>query len=385
MLVVNLSYNPSHLEEFLKKNTSSEKVIVLDFASSFAKDALAEVIYPSDLDDKNELHKAALNDYINEMGQVSKALLNNSTDKDIRSVIFEGLPLYWLTDISEKHPQNCVLKNLYYFKFIHSKINYSGKQIAFVLPTSAPHFIGAIKTYVNKNLPQMEVTLFNIQQPAKHSLRVNISYVRNFYKKTSELRSILAKVSSQKQTVNHLVFTYVPQTWREELQGDYVLSEIVAISKKQNKTSKYVPYFFDYNCLKTQKVSEKWDNVLYKCFPTSFQILKFHYKLLQFIIRAQSLKLSNESFSFVNSEVIQSEFNNLLKDKTEYLFNYMWLSNYFTTFSRPVSVFYQDEFYPQGRIISAAIQNSGNENIASYGVQHGIFYEAHTCFFLYAH
>jgi hypothetical protein len=63
-----------------------------------------------------------------------------------------------------------------------------------------------------------------------------------------------------------------------------------------------------------------------------------------------------------------------------YFLNLSWLAGYFKKVSVPMKVFYSDEYYISGRIISAAANLAANKNIVTYGVQHGLLLENHTVY-----
>ena len=106
MQVINFSYNPIDISNFLSSLTEKElnEIKILDFAANIDKEKYKQAQFPSDIDFNNELHKIALRNYIEEMGLVSCA--KDLKKGSIRNIEINNLSLYWLTTISEKHPQN---------------------------------------------------------------------------------------------------------------------------------------------------------------------------------------------------------------------------------------------------------------------------------------
>ena len=123
---------------------------IIDLAITISREKYVNTFYPSDFDCNNDLHKMALGDYEKEMGLLSRAKCITEPNNNIRSVQFNDLPLYWLTSVSEKHPQNCVLKNIYYFKFLFQKLDLEGKEIHIILPDNGLHFQDVLKKFILK-------------------------------------------------------------------------------------------------------------------------------------------------------------------------------------------------------------------------------------------
>jgi hypothetical protein len=213
----------------------------------------------------------------------------------------------------------------------------------------------------------------------KTGIKEHLYSAVDFFKKIrfvkKQIKGSSAANSIQPDT---LIYTYYPQTWRDELNGDYVLHQIANYSADYNKKAAYALFFFDYYGLKGINLRKNWDPLFFRSFPSLYEIIRFHVELVFAFPQIKKVRLKNNKIDFLNDDVLFFELNNVLKHKREYLFNYLWFTNYFKRFGKPVKVFFQDEFYISGRVISAAAKNAGNANITTYGVQHGIIYEAHT-------
>ena len=183
MQVINFSYNPIDISNFLSSLTEKElnEIKILDFAANIDKEKYKQAQFPSDIDFNNELHKIALRNYIEEMGLVSCA--KDLKKGSIRNIEINNLSLYWLTTISEKHPQNCALKNLYYFKYISSKMNLEESEISIILPSSALHFQSVITSFLESLGVSRNKIKFNNSYKTNYSLCIYISYLNNFNKK----------------------------------------------------------------------------------------------------------------------------------------------------------------------------------------------------------
>lgn len=380
MLIVNLSYVPEDLNSFVGKLSTNDNILILDFTSSYAKNEKHKVIFPSDIDNDNKYHQVAINNYIEQLGLVSQTAVKGTVDKNIRDYKLDDLSIYWLTEISEKHPQNCILKNLYYLKHIYKSLNYSGTDVAFILPVGNSHYISAIRSYFTQNINTVKNIIFNREQPPILSLRTQISYLRNFYSKLRKLLRSFSNTVNSNLDYGNVIFTYFPQTWQELQKRDSVLGDIFDYTQKTGRKTAYVPFYFNYYSIGNFNENKFWDTRLVSSFPGAFKRIFFAVEVAFLIRKIKHVKFSCEDYSFVDSDVLRIELLNLLTNKLEFLFNYVWLKQYFKTIDVKTNIFYQDELYVQGRIISAAAKMSGNHTITTYGVQHGIFYQAHTVY-----
>jgi hypothetical protein len=79
---------------------------------------------------------------------------------------------------------------------------------------------------------------------------------------------------------------------------------------------------------------------------------------------------------------LKDELNKTLHNNIHLLILHIWLVNYFKRKKHNVNVFFEDEFYEYGRIISSAIKLANNNKIKhkAYGLQHGHFNEIHTVY-----
>jgi len=382
MFLINFSYEPSDVKEIISTLREEEfkDTEIVDFTATVSKDLNARVFYPSDFDSTNEIHQAAIQDYINEMGLLSRCY-EKGENKNVRSLMLGGLSLYWLTQVSQKNPQDSVLKNFHYFKFLLPKFSLEEKNILVVLPELCLHFQNAITQFLIKQGVKRNAIKFNTTVKSKFSFRILLSYIRVFYKQINQARQQLPKVQKAESCFDDLIFTPYPGGWIEN-ERDIVLSGIEKLSLKNGRNPKYCPIFFDFKSLPTFKNSTKFDQNYFACFPSKVQILTFFKELIASFFQVSNLNFELEHITFVDNTALKYEFNLVLHHKMEYFCNNIWLKNYFDKDRRAFNVFYQDEFFNSGRLISETIRHSKNPNIISYGVQHGLIYEAHTVYLL---
>jgi hypothetical protein len=381
-LIINFSLEPSDVMQYLSGIPADEltRAEIFDFRLITPRETTARVLYPSDFDTDNSIHKAAIDDYIREMGQLSR--LGPSSGKNIRSIRFQDLSLYWLTPMSQKNPQDSVLKSLHYFKFLSRHLRFENREILVVLPSTELHFQGTVLKYLVAKGARQECVRFNSPVKTKFSLRILLSYLRVFRRKINTAKKTMPVVESNGERIDDLILTCYPETWKGDERGDRVLGGIERLASEHGRKVKYLPFFLDLASLNELHNSQKFDQRFFHCFPTRMQIFRYYLSLIRCYIAIKRLKLSYHDFSFVDRHSVTHELMEVLHHKMEFFCNYLWLRNYFSGGRNIGNFYYQDEFYNTGRLISAAIEASRFRPDTYYGVQHGLFYEAHTVYIL---
>jgi len=376
MLLINFSYNQQNWKDFVNTNNEWLNCTAIDFALSMEKNAFKNVYYPSKFDEGNHIHKQALFNYVKDMGVLSRT---NGNIGNIRSFHIESLPVYWLTSISEKHPQNCVLKNLYYFMFLWGKINIKCIKIALILPEYGLHFQYTITSFLVSNGYKKINIFFNEKIKPVKNLKYCLSLFKSHYKSANKTRKVLSKIKIEdKNLAKNIIVTNIPQTWKETYNGDYVLKEIENLIKEKGQTVKYLPYFLNQKDIVNFKNLSLFDQTIFDCYPTKAQFLKLYFNLVYQLLKIKKSNFTINGITIVDNFALKHELNQVITNKLDYLINYIWFINYLK--KSPIStLFYQDEFYVSGRIVSAALNKVGKK-INSIGVQHGIFYDAHTVY-----
>lgn len=382
-VIINFSYEPEDINQLISSIDSAAlaKSEIFDFTTTVSKNLNAKVLYPSDRDPDNKLHKEAIKDYINEMGLLSQVRCKLNPAKSIRSFKIFDLPIYWMTPVSQKNPQDSVLKNFYYFKFLLTTFDLKNRKLYIILPGLCFHFRSAITKFLLSHGLKTENIIFNNIVTSKFTFRGMVSYVKMFYKKLNQTRKHLPNLKTSTGFPQELIITG-PGVWKEKEEKDIVLWGIERLSLSMGKSVKYLPVFFDYAELRNFKNNSKFDQYFFSCFPNKFQILSFFSELIRCYRQIQKVEFNLSEISFVDNEALRYEFNSVLHNKLEYFINYLWLKKYFSSYQNDTNVYYQDEFFNTGRLISESINRINSAKIHSYGVQHGLFYEAHTVYII---
>ncbi len=178
------------------------------------------------------------------------------------------------------------------------------------------------------------------------------------------------------------VFTHPGGTWLVYEKHDYVFKELQEYIQTKHTTN-YIPFFAASSVLnELEKWEDNWDTGLLDHFPSMLSTLVFIFKHYRFSKKVNSINISdNNSKWFVDTKIIKKELNDIAFLSHWRMFYYYWLKNYFKKgVNAQKKVFYQDEFYDGGRLISNAKNKSGNNLIKTFGVQHGLFFSGHTVY-----
>jgi hypothetical protein len=180
------------------------------------------------------------------------------------------------------------------------------------------------------------------------------------------------------------IFTFPFGTWNKEMQQDYVFSNLHQYTKTKTRVN-YIPVILSLNdFIAIEKWEKGWDANLLNYFPNWLDFIGFTYSHYKFLKKIKKIELrSSEKDAFLDENILRVELSNIGYHNHGFLFFYMWLKKYFKTgIGYKKKLFYQDEFYQTGRMISHAQKAAGNSNIFSFGVQHGLFFEGHTVYAL---
>lgn len=386
MLLVNLDFKigVDGLKELVSKNRL-QITTILDFSNCIKQTDSLKIIYPKDFDKDFEIHREAIKVYIYEVGKISEALLEDG--KILRDIEFAGFPVYWITQISIKHAQLSIVKNFFYLlELIKSRYleDFTKQEIILCLPSKEFYFNELFQKKLKEKF-NISSQSYSLNQETKIYLNWNrLSFFKNVFKSYSEVRKKCKELKKdiENNTSDISIFTYPNSTWLNQEKHDYVFKELQEYIQTKHSTN-YIPFFTASNGLnELKKWEDNWDTGLLDHFPSRLSTLVFVFKHYRFSKKVNSINISkNNSQRFVDTKIIKKELNDIVFLNHWRMFYYYWLKNYFSNgINTQKRVFYQDEFYDGGRLISHAKNKSGNNLIKTFGVQHGLFFSGHTVY-----
>jgi hypothetical protein len=365
MVFINLSYDQQDLLKYLSHhNIDSASVSLIDI-TGICQGNFHQHIIARRVDADHLTEKRALNDYIATIGELSRIPIERG--RSIRDLKVNGLPVFWTTVLSEKHDSYHWGQAVFFLKhfLIDNARLISGHSIVNVLlPHGNAHLAELINTFFPKDITVKIISASNAEAFSFLALTKRLcSYLINIWKTRTFLRS-LKNDSPEKDLL--FVGSMVNNTTRQAYE----------FAEKLRPTA-IIP--FPYNEIHVYDVWKNATASFVKSYPSILQLVKIYYQVLisflyvQYYFRTENRKL------FIFDGILRSELKQSLQDIHLFVIH-CWFRNYFKHLSGRVKVFYEDEFYRSGRVISSAAILSGNRNVTTYGMQHGVITESHTVY-----
>jgi hypothetical protein len=355
LFIIASKINPNELK--INAETKIDVLINLTKNSTKVQSELKEeTISQSEFYDS--ISSRSIKDYTSFVSQLSKAKLNNN--KTIRDLQFDKLPIYWLTAFSVKHPYNHWLFNLFLLRNYLIEEASNSHQNYIYLPEKLAYIKEFVSAFYKDN--KVKVICKTTNKPKNEK----ISFIKNnlvFIFKIIFIKSCPAKNTSSKN-----IFLI------RENSNSY-LKKIYNVFESNKKISISTLAFQDW--YKVNAIQKE----LYNCKPSLIQLFTTFHTLFRLQLNQTPLKSTIEINDItIDTSIILKEINDTLIFSPHYFYSYLWMKNYFLSKEKTLNIFYEDEFYEIGRVISAAKKNSQNTKITTYGVQHGMFSDFHTVY-----
>lgn len=293
-------------------------------------------------------------------------------DKELLSIKVSGFSVYWITDCAVKgyawHWGRDFFLMIAILKEYQKKIENNYVNVLIYIPVEWGYLKKTLKSFVKYFNYKIEFRIIKVQFNQKsrknwlNFIRMNKGLIKNLIN-LSQLKSKPA------EETDNLFFVSLNQ--KTSTRDLFVATK--KIFNQSNKELSDLPYYWRSN--------DGIPDYFYQYKPTFLQQLDLLFQLnLTFFksifLKDKDIDLSNGltlSNSFIKDDLIKA-----LIGRSYLLYFYLWLKSYFSSIRDERSIYYEDEFYKTGRIISQAALNFSN--IKSYGLQHGHFMESHTVY-----
>ena len=310
---------------------------------------------------KETLNKAAREEFIEFIAQTSMAKFKNG--KDIRQFSVSGLPLYWLTEYSAKHPYNHYLYSVFLLKSLLIEGVVDEKGIIIYCPP---------KFYFLKSL-LCGLFSMNTLRVYKQTNSIFLDYIRFFKTNFKLIIKIIRQGSLQKFEKKGVEKEIV---FFSKLNKSSYVNRVVEVFDKEKVIPKSSVAELDINAWIS---NDKMDESLLSSRPTILQLWFAVVQLLSVKVRLKKEQITINGAVY-DSDFIISEINDTIVNRPYHVYSYLWLKNFFINYTVNLTAIYEDEFYVSGRVISAAKKNSNNGLVTTYGMQHGMFSDNHTVY-----
>lgn len=370
-VIVNLSKNTAYVKQVVAQLSHGGKnYSFIDFSGGKFEFNSISSFSARQFDQDNQIEKASIREYVNFVGEFS--IQRDKYGRNIRDIEVNNLPVYWLTSFAEKHPFTHWLFAFFFFKgFVDKKHDFFDvyEKILIIIPVEGKIFNAYLEnswTWLSKKAKVVSV----IERP-KHAL------LRSCYRKFHFYFRFL---------LTYLWKGIVSWNSEKNVPLDYMLLS-VGRSNTETGLKNCVKNFLQKN---GQLLYVRMEDILswpyqnsyhlfLKQYPNPFKVLVLLIRIYQnerLAKRAHHLAIIQKDFF---ASVIYTEIYEALQVISLY-FNHLWLRNVFSSIESPIKIFYEDEMYKTGRIISSAAMIANNSNIQTVAYQHGNISESHAVY-----
>jgi hypothetical protein len=139
------------------------------------------VLKPANLDRDLNFRKTAVKKFAAYTSSLSDFKFEKN--KHIRNFSIQGLPMYWLTDISEKHPLHHILFNVFYVTELLPELIKKLKlqEVVFIIPSDRFFYSKALIEFFSSQYPDIKFESYSGKMYMPTS-RQTISFIRQNFK-----------------------------------------------------------------------------------------------------------------------------------------------------------------------------------------------------------
>jgi hypothetical protein len=313
----------------------------------------------------NESYNKAVKNYTSCISKLSTIKLGQ---QHIRSFKLNDLPIYWLTNVSEKHYYHWLMKVLLLNQLL-SKNTYFFKQfgeINVILPKDLIDTQDFIKDYFTKN--SLKVNFIKMKGSASNYYY--LSLLKTLLKTVLLFLKMPTPVLTDSQKQVTFLLTPRPTDYTKDF-----FKNILSVSDRKSTDAQLIPLYAWLNS--NSKQDFKTSKLFWKSKPNVLMLARIAFQKASLLKRLN--KISSKNISEIHdkfpSSIIIKELRNVILRENNTIIMYYWLSKYSRKLKHDPLFFYEDEFYPIGRAISLSLKNR-----KTYGVQHSMISKNHTVY-----
>ena len=134
-MIINLNKDSNFVINKLSQRPARERVFDVTGVLE-SKDVANPIIFARDLDKDNLIEKESISEYVKCIGELG--IIKNRNGKSLREIYMNGIPVYWLTSISEKHDSLHWGQAVFFFLKIKDTFpeQFENEKLVFILPKS---------------------------------------------------------------------------------------------------------------------------------------------------------------------------------------------------------------------------------------------------------
>lgn len=295
-------------------------------------------------------------------------------EKPILGVKINNFSIYWITDCAIKgyawHWGRDFFLLLQLLQSNQNQLEKNYKAVIINLPEKWSFLKATIENLVNKLFYSINVTIRLIDERSssfglvKGLFLINKSWVTNVLK-LRKVRSIESKLP---------VNVYLKLPHAGEGQNN-LFNSVQELFKMNEQNIETLPYYWRDN----PKIPREFYNERPNLWQLFLILIKANLAFFKTLLLPDT-QLNIATNISLSSNFIKREMINTLVSNMHLFFFHEWLSSYFSKLKNKLVVYYADEFYGVGRIISHAA--APFEKLKTRGLQHGHFMESHTVYLI---
>jgi hypothetical protein len=295
-------------------------------------------------------------------------------DNQCLTVRVDGFPVYWLTECAIKgYAWHWGRDFFLLLQILQSNQNQFEKNYNRVI-INLPYKWGFLKTTIDsliaKRIYKIPVTVRLIDDGNKPSgyikslFLLNRSWLRNF--------SILKNVSSSGTVLSGNIFLKSHQVSKSK---ESLFDSVQKLFELNHKQIEPLPFYWR----NQPKVADNFIFSKPKLKDILLILIQANVAFFKALIMSNK-KLEISDKIVIDSRFLKKEIVHTMESKMHLFLFHNWLKKYFSVSQKEMKLYYDDEFYDTGRVISHAAGLF--KQVKTNGLQHGHFMEAHTVYLI---
>lgn len=327
--------------------------------------------------DIDDIQKIIVEDFENYRINYNKAVFNftsfvaqlstiNIGEKHIRSFSFNGLPLFWLTNISEKMYDHWLMKIMLLKEILKENNKFFNQYHELVI--IIPYQLKGVKQVLESILTTFNFKVSYVIVKNNKSTFFYLSFIKMSLKTVFQFLKMKEPI-----TINTYNAAYLLGNKITTYTADFFfnISQITAVN---NDEIAQIP--INYWTHKNYKLTYKCSQLFWDIRPSIyalFVIFLQQFKLLLAIGKLnEKIKINCNDLTFPIS-LIKNELKNVILREHATLIMTYWLNIYKENIATDVKYFYEDEFCSSGKAFSFALKN-----LKTFGIQHSMIAKNHS-------
>ena len=364
-MLINLSYDPDDVKNFLIENpTFDTSIPLLDVTG------VCQGIYPNTrvarkLEGGRQTERNALTDFVQTVGKLSQQTLGN---RNLRSYQVNGLPVFWLTGLAQKHDYYHWGQSVFFLKHLLRDFprlfDTHPRKIIIVSKR-----FGYIEGLVRSLFPPHEEIVVSEKEPHLSYNTIIFLLIRFFLQISKHWLLPL----HDKAGIRNPSFVFFGSLKNKTTRSAH------AFAKGLGNAAVIPENVYDHRVLK--KVEHELPDSFLRCRPTVPQLVSLSKSILLTYRQLLKANFGEENDALMRGliKATRVEMLKVLQYPNSF-WDHRWMQNYFQPLSGKTKVLYEDELSVFGRLVSSAARQVGHQHMTTYGLQHGLISENHTVY-----